>query len=103
MRTPNRSLENRQALEYLGFDKLVEVKFLCAICVLASFSSSLQPSREAVEDFVGQVTSAPFPPADAGEDFKPGPDDGRLPDEIRFVKFSSIAWTHDDKGFFYQV
>jgi hypothetical protein len=27
----------------------------------------------------------------------------RLPEEIRFVKFSSITWTHDSKGFFYQV
>lgn len=30
-------------------------------------------------------------------------DDGRLPDEVRFVKFSSVTWTHDSKGFFYQV
>lgn len=30
-------------------------------------------------------------------------DDGRLPEEIRYVKFSSITWTHDSKGFFYQV
>ncbi|KAI0052627.1 prolyl oligopeptidase [Auriscalpium vulgare] len=28
--------------------------------------------------------------------------DQKLPDEIRFVKFSSIAWTSDNKGFFYQ-
>jgi prolyl oligopeptidase len=27
----------------------------------------------------------------------------RLPEEIRFVKFSSVTWTHDSKGFFYQV
>jgi hypothetical protein len=30
-------------------------------------------------------------------------DDGRLPEEIKFVKFSSIIWTPDSKGFFYQV
>lgn len=33
---------------------------------------------------------------------RPSHDDGRLPDEIRFVKFSTITWTHDSKGFFYQ-
>ncbi|KAF8239504.1 hypothetical protein L208DRAFT_1420673 [Tricholoma matsutake] len=33
---------------------------------------------------------------------KHGPDDGRFPDEIQYVKFSSITWTMDSKGFFYQ-
>ncbi|KIK99823.1 hypothetical protein PAXRUDRAFT_30278 [Paxillus rubicundulus Ve08.2h10] len=28
--------------------------------------------------------------------------ESRLAEEIRFVKFSSIEWTHDSKGFFYQ-
>ncbi|KAL1747799.1 prolyl oligopeptidase [Schizophyllum fasciatum] len=35
-------------------------------------------------------------------DKRPSHDDGRLPDELRFVKFSSITWTHDSRGFFYQ-
>jgi dTDP-4-dehydrorhamnose 3,5-epimerase-like enzyme len=32
-----------------------------------------------------------------------GTEDGRLKDEIHYVKFSSITWTRDSKGFFYQV
>ncbi len=31
-----------------------------------------------------------------------GKDEGRLEDVLRFVKFSSIGWTKDGKGFFYQ-
>lgn len=40
-------------------------------------------------------TSAPFA---AGSH-----DDARMPDEIRFVKFSSITWDLKSEGFFYQV
>ncbi|KAJ8502127.1 hypothetical protein ONZ51_g205 [Trametes cubensis] len=45
-------------------------------------------------------TSAPLASA---EGKTPSHDDQRLPEEIRFVKFSGISWTHDSKGFFYQV
>ncbi|TBU27685.1 prolyl oligopeptidase [Dichomitus squalens] len=44
-------------------------------------------------------TSAPLAPVDGK---RVSPDEGRLPEEIRFVKFSSISWTHDSQGFFYQ-
>lgn len=37
------------------------------------------------------------------EDKKISHDDGRLPDEIKFAKFSGITWTLDSKGFFYQA
>ncbi|TFK56208.1 hypothetical protein OE88DRAFT_1641899 [Heliocybe sulcata] len=48
-------------------------------------------------------TSAPFAEVDGRRpDHNSPTDDGRLPDEIRFVKFSGITWTHDSKGFFYQ-
>ncbi|KZT12672.1 uncharacterized protein LAESUDRAFT_718954 [Laetiporus sulphureus 93-53] len=46
-------------------------------------------------------TSAPFASRD-NTDTRPSHDDGRLPEEIRFVKFSAITWTADSKGFFYQ-
>jgi hypothetical protein len=42
------------------------------------------------------IRSTDHPLVDAENDL-------RLPDELRFVKFSSIAWTQDSKGFFYQV
>lgn len=44
-------------------------------------------------------TSAPL--ASQGES-RVSHDDERLQDEVRFVKFSSISWSHDSKGFFYQ-
>ncbi|OSD01749.1 hypothetical protein PYCCODRAFT_1368709 [Trametes coccinea BRFM310] len=44
-------------------------------------------------------TSAPLASVNGS---KVSHDDQRLPEEIRFVKFSGISWTHDSKGFFYQ-
>ncbi|KAF9476472.1 prolyl oligopeptidase [Pholiota conissans] len=42
-------------------------------------------------------TAVPFT-----SDVNPNNDSGRLPEEIKFVKFSAIAWTPDSNGFFYQ-
>ncbi|PCH41552.1 hypothetical protein WOLCODRAFT_89370 [Wolfiporia cocos MD-104 SS10] len=44
-------------------------------------------------------TTAPLASVDGS---RPSHDDGRLPEEIRFVKFSGITWSADSKGFFYQ-
>ncbi|GBE79106.1 hypothetical protein SCP_0203030 [Sparassis crispa] len=44
-------------------------------------------------------TSADFV---AAGDSLPSHDDQRLSEEIRYVKFCGIMWTHDSKGFFYQ-
>ncbi|KAI0922051.1 hypothetical protein AcV5_000515 [Taiwanofungus camphoratus] len=44
-------------------------------------------------------TTAPLGSIDGS---RPSHDEGRLPEEIRFVKFSGITWTHDSNGFFYQ-
>lgn len=44
-------------------------------------------------------TSAPL--AESTE-IKVSHDKHRLDDEVRFVKFSSVAWSHDSRGFFYQ-
>ena len=35
--------------------------------------------------------------------FKKAPSGEDLPDTLKHVKFSSMAWTHDHKGIFYNV
>lgn len=46
-------------------------------------------------------TSAPLVASPDGT--RPSHDEGRLSEEIRYVKFSGITWSPDSKGFFYQV
>src|ERR1700724_1885798 len=65
----------------------------------------------------GSVALSSFDPAPDGQHFAYGQSKGgsdwstlyvrelgtgkQLPDEIKWVKFSGIAWTEDGKGFFY--
>jgi len=58
-------------------------------------------SRSGSDSFTIYIrpTSAPLASVDGS---RPSHHDGRLPEEIRYVKFSGITWSHDSKGFFYQ-
>lgn len=47
-------------------------------------------------------TSVPFPDPQHAEQVREG-GAGRMDDEVKFVKFSSIVWSPDSQGFFYQV
>jgi prolyl oligopeptidase len=47
-------------------------------------------------------TSVPFPSPNFAGETRPG-GAGRMDDEIKYVKFSSIVWSPNDEGFFYQV
>ncbi|KZT27069.1 hypothetical protein NEOLEDRAFT_1194599 [Neolentinus lepideus HHB14362 ss-1] len=67
------------------------------------FAYGISRSGSDVYTVYVRPTSAPFAEVDGKRPNHNDPnDDGRLPDEIRFVKFSGITWTHDSKGFFYQ-
>ncbi|KAF8680930.1 prolyl oligopeptidase [Rhizoctonia solani] len=46
-------------------------------------------------------TSVPFPSPQFSGETRPG-GAGRMDDEIKYVKFSSIVWSPNDEGFFYQ-
>jgi prolyl oligopeptidase len=54
-------------------------------------------------DFVTIYVRSTASPLAEVDGKRPEHHDDRLPEEIRFVKFSTIAWTKDSKGFFYQV
>ena len=75
--------------------------FRCA-CFIPSQAASLHFfSLSQGSDFVTVYVRHLDSPLTKGVDLKN--DSGRLPEEIKFVKFSSVVWTPDSKGFFYQV
>lgn len=100
------------------FPQMARPRFRCMISLIVesiSHTASLSPcvascrSLIAYNDETSQgsdfwtvyvrPTSCPLAPGNGSV----SNDDGRLPDELKFVKFSSISWTKDSQGFFYQV
>lgn len=53
--------------------------------------------------FTVYIRSTDAPLSQGADGARPSHDDKRLSDQLRFVKFSTVAWTHDNLGFFYQA
>jgi hypothetical protein len=87
---PSQNVESTSPMVYLS---------RCAYSLLSRPKNlnSLSQGSDFVTVYVRHLDS----PLIKGVDLKN--DHGRLPEEIKFVKFSSITWTPDSKGFFYQV
>ena len=81
--------------------KLLRLWYISLGACIPFFPEPQLPTLSQGSDFVTVYIRHLDSPLIKGVDLKN--DHGRLPEEIKFVKFSSITWTPDSKGFFYQV